>query len=42
MAGEKIRMYYDPRGQVIRTVNPDDTEQRVLYGVPNNLAVSLG
>jgi RHS repeat-associated protein len=42
MAGEKIRMYYDPRGQVIRTVNPDDTEQRVLYGVPNSLAVSLG
>ena len=27
-------MFYDPRGQVIRTVNPDGSEQRVIYGVP--------
>ena len=30
-------MYYDPRGQVIRTVNPDGSEQRVIYGVPEDL-----
>ncbi len=28
--GEKTKMYYDPRGQVIRTVNPDGSEQRVV------------
>ncbi|MDP3929274.1 MAG: hypothetical protein Q8R57_09650, partial [Bacteroidota bacterium] len=37
--GQKIKIYYDPRGQVIRTVNPDLSEQRVVYGVPNNLAL---
>ncbi|MDP3928691.1 MAG: RHS repeat-associated core domain-containing protein, partial [Bacteroidota bacterium] len=37
--GKKIKIYYDPRGQVIRTVNPDLSEQRVVYGVPNNLAL---
>ncbi len=31
-------MYYDPRGQVIRTVNPDNTEQRVVYGKPVTLS----
>jgi RHS repeat-associated protein len=31
---QKVQLYYDPRGQVIRTVNPDKTEQRVLFGVP--------
>ena len=31
---QKVQMFYDPRGQVIRTVNPDKTEQRVLFGVP--------
>ncbi len=35
--GQKIKMYYDPRGQVIRTVNPDLSEQRVVYGVPISL-----
>ncbi len=35
--GQKITMYYDPRGQVIRTVNPDGSEQWVLYGVPADL-----
>ncbi|MBS1686826.1 MAG: VCBS repeat-containing protein, partial [Bacteroidetes bacterium] len=35
--GEKIRMYYDPRGNVIRTVNPDDSEQWVIHGRPDNL-----
>ena len=27
---QKIKMYYDPRGQVVHTVNPDGTEQRVI------------
>lgn len=30
--GQKATMYYDPRGQVVRTVNPDGSEQRVIYG----------
>ena len=36
--GQKATMFYDPRGQVIRTVNPDGSEQRVIYGVPHDLA----
>lgn len=35
--GVHAEMYYDPRGQVIRTANPDGCEQRVIYGVPNSL-----
>jgi RHS repeat-associated protein len=30
----KVRMYYDPRGQVVRTVNPDNSQQWVLFGRP--------
>jgi RHS repeat-associated protein len=37
MSLQRIKMYYDPRGQVIRTVNPDGSEQRVVYGVPAQL-----
>jgi len=36
--GQKAMMFYDPRGQVIRTLNPDGSEQRVIYGVPVDLA----
>jgi YD repeat-containing protein len=36
--GQKTQMYYDPRGQVIRTINPDGSEQRVIFGVPADLA----
>jgi hypothetical protein len=32
--GAKVTMYYDPRGQVIRTVNPDGSEQRIIHGIP--------
>lgn len=32
--GQKVTMFYDPRGQVIRTVNPDGSEQRLIFGVP--------
>jgi RHS repeat-associated protein len=35
--GQKATMFYDPRGQVIRTINPDGSQQRVIYGIPANL-----
>jgi RHS repeat-associated protein len=35
--GQKVTMFYDPRGQVIRTVNPDGSEQHVIYGVPGTV-----
>jgi RHS repeat-associated protein len=35
--GQKATMFYDPRGQLIRTLNPDGSEQRVVYGVPDDL-----
>ena len=31
--GKKAIMLYDSRGRVFRTVNPDESEQRVVYGV---------
>jgi RHS repeat-associated protein len=36
--GQQVTMFYDPRGQVVRTVNPDGSEQRVVLGVPADLA----
>ncbi len=36
--GRKITMYYDPRGQVVRTINTDGSEQRVIYGVPQDIS----
>src|SRR5215472_10514022 len=35
--GQKVRMYYDALGRVIRIVNPDGSEQRVIYRIPNHL-----
>jgi RHS repeat-associated protein len=35
--GQKATMFYDPRGQVIRALNPDGSVQRVIYGVPADL-----
>ncbi|PLS79655.1 MAG: hypothetical protein CYG59_12095, partial [Chloroflexi bacterium] len=35
--GQKVSMFYDPRGQAVRTFNPDGSEQRVIYGMPANL-----
>lgn len=35
--GQKAEMFYDPRGQVIRTLNPDGSQQRVIYGIPTDL-----
>src|SRR5262249_52878843 len=37
--GQKVTMFYDPRGHAVRTVNSDNSEQRVIYGVPGTLAV---
>jgi RHS repeat-associated protein len=36
--GQRRTTFYDPRGQVVRTVDPDGSEQRVVYGVPADLA----
>lgn len=36
--GQHATMYYDPRGQVIRTVNPDGSEQRVIFGIPDDFS----
>lgn len=36
--GQKATMFYDLRGQVIRTLNPDGSEQRVIYGIPVDLS----
>ena len=35
--GQHATLYYDPRGQLTRTVNPDGSEQRVIYGIPADL-----
>ncbi len=35
--GVKTRQFYDPRGQVIRSVMPDGSEQRVIFGTPLSL-----
>jgi RHS repeat-associated protein len=35
--GQKATMFYDPRGQVIGAVNPDGSEQRVIFGAPIDL-----
>lgn len=35
--GQKAELYYDPRGHTIRTVNPDGSEQTVLFGVPTDI-----
>jgi RHS repeat-associated protein len=36
--GQKVAMFYDPRGHVVRTLNPDGSEQRVIFGVPGSIA----
>ncbi|MFI7426464.1 SpvB/TcaC N-terminal domain-containing protein [Micromonospora sp. NPDC049836] len=35
--GQRVSTCYDPRGQVVRTVQPDGSEQRVVFGVPVDL-----
>jgi RHS repeat-associated protein len=36
--GVSLRMFRDPRGQVIRTLHPDGSEERVVHGVPGSMA----
>ena len=36
--GQKVAIFYDPRGHAVRTLNPDGSEQRVIYGVPGTIA----
>lgn len=36
--GKRVTQYYDPRGRVIRTVNPDGSEERVIFGIPESLS----
>jgi RHS repeat-associated protein len=36
--GQKVTLFYDPRGQVIRTLDPEGSEVRVIFGVPGDLA----
>ncbi|MEN8651601.1 SpvB/TcaC N-terminal domain-containing protein [Streptomyces sp. 21So2-11] len=36
--GRRATLFYDPRGQVVRTLNPDGSEQRVLFGIPADVA----
>lgn len=36
--GQKKRMYYDPTGRLVRTVNPDGSEQCILTGKPHDIS----
>jgi RHS repeat-associated protein len=36
--GQKAVFAYDPRGRVVRTFDADGSEQRVIFGVPTDLA----
>lgn len=36
--GQKATMYFDPLGRLVLTVNPDGSEQCVVYGVPGTIA----
>ncbi|MEO0536834.1 MAG: SpvB/TcaC N-terminal domain-containing protein [Cyanobacteria bacterium P01_A01_bin.123] len=36
--GQAAKLFYDPRGQLVRTVNPDGSEQRVVPGIPVDLS----
>ncbi|MFF5077984.1 SpvB/TcaC N-terminal domain-containing protein [Actinoplanes sp. NPDC000266] len=38
LLGPMATMFYDPRGEVVRTVHPDGSEQRVVHGVPFDLS----
>jgi RHS repeat-associated protein len=35
--GGKSTMFYDPRGQLVRTRNPDGSVKRVVFGIPSQL-----
>src|SRR6266487_2024376 len=33
----RAQMFYDPRGQMVRTINPDGSVKRVIFGIPKQL-----
>lgn len=33
----KVKMYYDTLGRLVRIVDPDNSEQRVVFGIPDEL-----
>jgi RHS repeat-associated protein len=35
--GQKMTIHYDPRGHPVRTIGPDGSEQRVVFGIPADL-----
>jgi RHS repeat-associated protein len=35
--GERVTMFHDPRDRVVRSVNPDGSEERVVHGVLGDL-----
>ncbi len=35
--GKKIRMFYDALGRVVKTLNPDNSQQWVIYGIPKKI-----
>jgi RHS repeat-associated protein len=35
--GQQSQMFYDPRGEVVRTVHPNGSIKRVIFGVPRRL-----
>jgi RHS repeat-associated protein len=36
--GRQVTLFYDPRGHLLRTLNPDGSEERVVFGAPADLA----
>jgi RHS repeat-associated protein len=36
--GQRVMQFYDPRGHVVRMVNPEGSQQRVIYGVPSDIS----
>jgi RHS repeat-associated protein len=36
--GQRTTTFYDPRGQVVRVVAPDGSEQRVVFGIPMDVS----
>jgi RHS repeat-associated protein len=36
--GQKATTFYDPLGHAVRTLSPDGSEQRVVFGVPGSIA----
>ena len=36
--GQRVAMYYDACGRLIRTVNPDGSQKRVIFGYPQDLS----